>query len=94
MESAGADTRHIYCQFMTHERESDPIWHVAWSWVQRQHDRENFDDSALAELVAWLKADPLHRQAYNKASRLWLLSGLVPPKNDVGASEPDCDAGR
>jgi len=24
-------------------------------------------------------ADPLHRRAYDKAARLWLLAGLVPP---------------
>jgi len=63
---------------MTHEPH-DPIWNAAWAWVQREHAREHFDATARAEMTAWLRADPAHRTAYDKAARLWLLVGLVPP---------------
>lgn len=62
----------------------DVVWSTAWQWVQREHDREHFDDAARAGLVEWLSADASHRKAYDKASRLWLLAGLVPPANDIG----------
>lgn len=70
----------------------DPVWDVAWSWVLRQHERESFDANAQAELTQWLVADAAHRQAYDKAGRLWLLVGLVPPVSDIdlpGATEPE-----
>jgi len=60
----------------------DPIWDIAWTWVQRQHDAESFTDAARIELIAWLNANPAHKKAYNKAAQLWLLSGLVPPSGD------------
>ncbi|MDQ7957755.1 MAG: DUF4880 domain-containing protein [Pseudomonadota bacterium] len=63
---------------MTEEQE-DPVWHTAWAWVQRQHEPDCLDAAARAELLTWLRADPSHRQAYDKAARLWLLAGLVPP---------------
>jgi transmembrane sensor len=72
---------------MTREQD-DPLWSAAWQWVQREHDREHFDAAARAEMTAWLLADPLHRKAYDKAARLWLLAGLVPPANDLGEPEP------
>lgn len=70
----------------------DPTWDAAWSWVLRQHERENFDANAQAELAQWLAADAAHRQAYDKAGRLWLMVGLVPPANDIdipGATAPE-----
>lgn len=75
---------------MAEQRGGDPAWESAWIWVQRQHDHEQFDGAALAELVAWLKQDPAHRLAYNKASRLWLISSLIPPSKtfDAGDAPP------
>lgn len=70
----------------------DPVWDTAWSWVTRQHERETFDETARAEMARWLAADAAHRLAYDKAGRLWLLAGLVPPANDIeipGCTEPD-----
>lgn len=60
---------------------NDPIWQAAWAWVQREHERTLAGDSSPPpdELLAWLAADPRHRPAYDKAGRLWLLSGLLPP---------------
>jgi ferric-dicitrate binding protein FerR (iron transport regulator) len=76
---------------MTQET-GDPIWNTAWDWVQREHDRESFDEAARAAMTAWLLAEPAHRLAYDKAARLWLLAGFVPPVNDVGDDLPDADA--
>lgn len=67
---------------MTQEQEN-LIWDIAWAWVRREHDRESFNEAARAEMAAWLIAEPAHRKAYDKACRLWLLSGLVPPSVDV-----------
>ncbi|MEN7531802.1 MULTISPECIES: DUF4880 domain-containing protein [unclassified Cupriavidus] len=73
---------------MTQHNE-DAAWATAWAWVQREHDRERFSDDARARMMEWLAADPAHRRAYDKAARLWLLAGLVPPVNDLdGAPEP------
>lgn len=66
----------------------DPVWEIAWAWILRQHERENFDAAAQAELIRWLTADPAHRQAYEKANRLWVLAGLVPPVDDIDV--PGC----
>jgi transmembrane sensor len=74
------------------KQKEDPVWSAAWSWVIRQHAPEGFDAGAAAELARWLEADPLHRKAYDKAGRLWLLTGLVPPRNDIeipGATDDD-----
>ena len=68
---------------MTQEHD-DPLWNTAWNWVQREHDRDSFDAAARTEMTAWLVADPSHRRAYDKAARLWLLAGFVPPVNDLG----------
>lgn len=65
----------------------DPHWDTAWAWVRREHDRSHFDTTARAELSDWLRADPRHRKAYDKAARLWLLAGLVPPANDLGGPD-------
>ncbi len=72
---------------MTQEQD-DPLWSAAWQWVQREHDHAHFDAAARAEMTAWLLADPAHRKAYDKAARLWLLAGLVPPANDLGEPGP------
>ncbi|MDQ0073666.1 transmembrane sensor [Variovorax boronicumulans] len=76
---------------MTQET-GDPIWNTAWDWVQREHDSESFDEAARAEMTAWLLAEPAHRRAYDKAARLWLLAGFVPPANDFGDDLSDDDA--
>ncbi|MGC4060243.1 MAG: DUF4880 domain-containing protein [Aquabacterium sp.] len=56
----------------------DLVWRDAWAWVMREHERALDDDGRLA-MQAWLGERPAHRQAYEQASRLWLLAGLVPP---------------
>ena len=64
----------------TSDRE-DAAWQMAWSWVVREHERPlNADERN--DLIRWLQADPLHRQNYEEAARVWLLSGLVPSPDD------------
>jgi ferric-dicitrate binding protein FerR (iron transport regulator) len=68
---------------MAKDKEHDPVWQAAWTWVRRQHERGGLDDAARGELARWLAADPVHRKTHGEAARLWLLVGLVPPANDV-----------
>lgn len=61
----------------------DPVWEAAWDWVQRQHDT-GFEDLKFNEaLNRWLQASDSHRLAYEQAAQIWLLAGLVPPKDDL-----------
>ncbi len=66
------------------DEQNDPNWNVAWQWVLREYDRENFDEVAQAELSAWLRADPSHCAAYESAARVWRLAALIPPVNSLG----------
>ncbi|KQU66150.1 MULTISPECIES: DUF4880 domain-containing protein [unclassified Rhizobacter] len=54
---------------------------AAWEWVMKAHEQP-LGDVELDALNRWLDADPRHRTAHAQASRLWLLSGLVPPAHD------------
>ena len=36
------------------------------------------DPADLKELSKWLQVHPSHKEAYEEAARLWLLTGLVP----------------
>lgn len=65
---------------MTDTTNADPHWQCALDWIQREHEAP-LDDAAHAELTAWLKADPAHLTAYQEASRVWLIAGLVPPQS-------------
>jgi ferric-dicitrate binding protein FerR (iron transport regulator) len=58
----------------------DPTWQTAWNWVLREHERP-LNAAEQSELVQWLKADPAHYKNYEEASRIWLLSALVPPES-------------
>ncbi len=69
----------------------DPVWDTAWSWVRREYDGTHFDAAARIEMVKWMLSNPAHRDAYDKAARLWLVAGLVPPVNggvDDAEDEP------
>lgn len=69
------------------ERDDDPVWQTAWNWVMREHEQA-LTDAQREELMRWLDDDERHRAAHQKASRLWLLSGLVPPVHDDVGSMP------
>ena len=58
-------------------QDSDQVWHAAVEWVIREH--ESLSPTEREELIGWLNMNPAHRKAYDEASRLWLLTGLVPP---------------
>ncbi|QOF76965.1 FecR/PupR family sigma factor regulator [Variovorax sp. 38R] len=78
----------------SNDKQSDPAWQTAWAWVRRQHAGEGaLDAAASAELAQWLAADPMHRQTYAEAARLWLLVGQVPPAYDVPSPDAE-DAAR
>ncbi|SOD42128.1 FecR/PupR family sigma factor regulator [Nitrosovibrio sp. Nv4] len=55
----------------------DIVWQTAVEWVIRGH--ESLSPADMKELIDWLKEDPANQAAYEEASRLWLLTGLVPP---------------
>ncbi|MDH0864401.1 DUF4880 domain-containing protein [Mitsuaria sp. GD03876] len=66
----------------SHPRDShdDPVWRTAWDWLQRAQDTALSDDE-LAARDAWLRADPVHRQRYDEALRLWAEASLVPTRH-------------
>ena len=59
------------------DQNPDKVWHTAVEWVIREH--ESLNAAEREELMGWLNMNPAHRKAYDEASRLWLLTGLVPP---------------
>lgn len=64
---------------MTNAHYEAGIWHDAVEWVIREHG--TLDAADRKELTDWLKRDPAHRAAYEEASRIWLITGLVPPSS-------------
>lgn len=58
-------------------QDQDQVWHTAVEWVIREH--ESLSPAEREELIGWLNMNPTHKKAYDEASRLWLLTGLVPP---------------
>ena len=67
----------------------DPLWDEAWAWLMRQHEQGAHDGDTAAGLARWLAASPDHRKVSEQASRLWLLSGFVPPVHDVETPRED-----
>ncbi|KQV59749.1 MULTISPECIES: DUF4880 domain-containing protein [unclassified Duganella] len=68
---------------MANSRDNDPVWQAALDWVLRAH-AQPLDAATAPALAAWLEQDPVHRKAYEEASRVWLLTGLMPPAADRG----------
>ena len=71
---------------MADSQHDDIVWQTAVEWIIRKHESP-LDTSAENELIAWLEKDPANRAAYEEASHLWLLTGLV-PRSD----EPESDS--
>lgn len=67
---------------MNNDNAQDLIWDTAWAWVVREHERTHFDAAGREELQRWLASDQRHCKQYDKACRLWMLSGLIPPASD------------
>ena len=63
----------------------DFVWRTAVEWIMRKHESP-LDAVAEKELIGWLEKDCAHRAAYEEASRLWLLTGLI-PRSDESESE-------
>jgi ferric-dicitrate binding protein FerR (iron transport regulator) len=72
---------------VTNPPPQDPLWDTAWAWVQHQHENPDLDEPSRAELARWLAADSRHVAVYEKACRLWLVAGMVPPANDIESPE-------
>jgi transmembrane sensor len=62
--------------------DKDDIWEAAWQWAQYPVHETPVDHQDMQRLNAWLSADPLHRQAYDKAAHLWLMTGFIPRTTD------------
>ncbi|MCR9072735.1 MAG: FecR domain-containing protein [Alphaproteobacteria bacterium] len=56
----------------------DPVWDQALDWLLAVQERPQ-DVRLRTELETWLAADPRHRAAYDKAQRVWTLTGDVAP---------------
>jgi ferric-dicitrate binding protein FerR (iron transport regulator) len=80
---------------MTDPGKNDSAWQAALGWVMAVHEAPA-DERLREQLAAWLAADPAHRAAYEEASGIWLLTGLVPPAGDPGdddQQQPGSSAG-
>jgi ferric-dicitrate binding protein FerR (iron transport regulator) len=72
---------------MTDPGNNDSTWQAALGWVMAAHEAPA-DERVREQLAAWLAADPAHRAAYEEASSIWLLTGLVPPTGDPADDTP------
>jgi transmembrane sensor len=70
---------------MSDSQGNDKAWQTAVEWIIRKH-ASPLDAAAERELLAWLEENPANRAAYEEASHLWLLTGLVPR-----ADEPESE---
>lgn len=68
---------------MTETERLDAAWKQAVDWLMREHD-ECLDDAARDALYRWLAEEPTHRQAYKQARDVWLITGLVPTRDERG----------
>ncbi len=71
--------------------DQDSAWKEAWAWVIKEHENKTLDKVMQREFEKWLTADSAHKLAYEKASRLWLFAGLVPPVNEIPAEDSSPD---
>ena len=70
---------------MSDSHGEDIAWKTAVEWIMRKHTSP-LGAVAEEELLAWLEKDSANRAAYEEASHLWRLTGLVPRSN-----EPESD---
>lgn len=68
-------------------RRNGPVWQAALGWIVAVHEASP-GSPVHRQLAAWLAADPAHRAAYDEASQLWLLMGLVPPAPPADGGTP------
>lgn len=77
---------------MSRSQLDESVWQVALEWVLREHEQP-LDDESRKPLVAWLNEDVRHRQAYEEAARAWLITGLVPPSEELPEQPTPCRSG-
>lgn len=75
---------------MTDTEHSDAVWKQALGWIMREHE-DLLDDAARNTLHDWLAEAPAHRQAYDQARTLWLVTGLVPTADEQNDDPPPGD---
>jgi transmembrane sensor len=68
---------------MADSQGDDIVWRTAVEWIIRKHESP-LDVVAEKELASWLEKDRAHRAAYEEATQLWLLTGLIPRSEESG----------
>ena len=71
---------------MSDSQGDDKVWQTAVEWIIRKQTSP-LDAAAENELLAWLEEGPANRAAYEEASYLWLLTGLVPRANEPDSGD-------
>lgn len=66
---------------MPDSQRDDVAWQTAVDWIIRKHESP-LDSVAERDLSDWLAKDPANRAAYEEASQLWMLTGLVSRSRD------------
>ncbi|MCR6651349.1 MAG: DUF4880 domain-containing protein [Cellvibrionaceae bacterium] len=61
---------------------SDEVWQQAQDWVMHLHE-STLDAAGRENLGLWLQESIAHRKAYEQASALWLMMGLVPTSSEL-----------
>ena len=75
---------------MTEIKRGDAVWQQALDWIMREHEQP-LDKAACNALRNWLAQAPSHRQAYDQARTLWLLTGLIPTADEQNNPPPADD---
>lgn len=70
--------------------QQDSAWDEALDWLLAVQERSQ-DARLHTELEAWLAADPRHRAAYDRAQRVWVLTGEAVPASAVAAPAAEVD---
>lgn len=71
------------CVSQTPPPSTDSNWETALDWWLRLQEQPA-DPTLRRELQGWLQADPAHRAAFDRAGRVWQLSGAL----DFSAATP------
>jgi transmembrane sensor len=81
-----ADRTGCEVSFMSDSHGGDKAWQTAVEWIIRKQ-ASPLDTASENELLAWLEEDPANRAAYEEASNVWLLTGLVPRTDEPESDE-------
>lgn len=72
-----------------HDLASDPAWQAALDWHLRLHAQPR-DGALHAAFNTWYGAQPAHARAWQRAQRVWHLSGALatPPAKHTASTPP------